>query len=256
MRWFDPAGLVRLAEEHQVQDGALVPSMLAMLLTQPLEEHDLSALTSVSSGGSPLAAEVRLEFERRVPSCTVFEGYGCTESATLISANAPSRNRSGSVGLPVPGCEVTIQDAAGQILPAGEHGEICVRSPGVMSGYWHTVGASADVLAGGWLHTGDIGHQDEDRQAAPVRGEVPARCPDLARIAADRRAQAGPQEAQGADRAGLITPVSVMASPARRSAHRHRQTHQQHCGYAIRDSNPLIYVGFESRVRDHENFNC
>jgi len=164
MRWFDPADWVRLAQEHQVQDSALVPSMLAMLLTQPLEKHDLSALTSVSSGASALPAQVRAEFERRVPGCTVYEGYGCTESATLVSANAPGRNRPGSVGLPVPGCEVTIQDDTGRILPAGADGEICVRSPGVMSGYWHTVGspADADVLAHGWLHTGDIGHKDED----------------------------------------------------------------------------------------------
>jgi long-chain acyl-CoA synthetase len=162
MRWFDPAGWVALAEQHRVQDSALVPSMIAMLLTQPLEEHDLSALTAVFSGGSPLPAGVRREFERRVPSCTLYEGYGCTESATLISANAPGRNRPGSVGLPVPGCEVTIQDDAGQTRPAGADGEICVRSPGVMPGYWHTVGASAEVLAGGWLHTGDIGHEDED----------------------------------------------------------------------------------------------
>jgi long-chain acyl-CoA synthetase len=162
MRWFDPAGWVALAEQHRVQDSALVPSMIAMLLTQPLEEHDLSALTAVFSGGSPLPAEVRREFERRVPSCTIYEGYGCTEAATLISANAPGRNRPGSVGLPVPGCEVTIQDDAGQALPPGTDGEICVRSPGVMPGYWHTVDASAEVLAGGWLHTGDIGHLDED----------------------------------------------------------------------------------------------
>jgi long-chain acyl-CoA synthetase len=162
MRWFDPATWVRLAAEHRVQDSALVPTMISMLLTQPLEEHDLSELASVTSGASPLPAAVRLEFERRVPGCTVYEGYGCTESATLISANATNRNRPGSVGLPVPGCTVTIQDDAGQILPAGSDGEICVRSPGVMSGYWHTVDASTDVLAGGWLHTGDIGHQDDD----------------------------------------------------------------------------------------------
>jgi long-chain acyl-CoA synthetase len=161
MRWFDPQGWVRLAAEHRVQDSAVVPAMLAMLLTQPLEEHDLSALTSVTSGASPLPAEVRLEFERRVPGCTVYEGYGCTESGTLISANAPGRNRPGSAGQPVPGCEVSIQDDAAQTLPAGADGEICVRSPGVMSGYWHTVDAPDGVLAGGWLRTGDIGHLDE-----------------------------------------------------------------------------------------------
>ena len=118
MRWFDPAGWVKLAEE------------------------------------------VRREFETRVPTATVYEGYGCTEAATFISANPWGARRLGSVGRPVPGVELTIQDDAGQPLAAGQDGEICVRSPGVMTGYWHSEDTSA--LAGGWLHTGDIGHVDED----------------------------------------------------------------------------------------------
>jgi long-chain acyl-CoA synthetase len=160
MRWFDPAGWVKLAEEHRVQGSALVPSMIQMLLGQPLEEADLSGLTAISSGAAPLADEVRREFEARVPSATIYEGYGCTEAATFISANPPNARRVGSVGLPVPGVEVSIRDDAGGVLPPGQDGEICVRSPGVMTGYWRTQDAGA--LAGGWLHTGDIGHLDAD----------------------------------------------------------------------------------------------
>jgi long-chain acyl-CoA synthetase len=160
MRWFDPAGWLKLAVEHRVQGTAMVPSMIQMLLSQPLEEADLSQLTAVSSGAAPLADEVRREFEARVPSATIYEGYGCTEAATFISANPLGARRLGSVGLPVPGVELTIQDDAGRVLPSGEDGEICVRSPGVMTGYWHSDDTSA--LAGGWLHTGDIGHVDHD----------------------------------------------------------------------------------------------
>jgi long-chain acyl-CoA synthetase len=162
MRWFDPAGWVRLAAEHKVQASALVPSMIQMLLTQQLEDAGLSALTAVSSGASPLPAEVRVQFEARVPSVTVYEGYGCTESATIISATPIGQRRLGSVGLPVPGCEVTIRDDKDQDVPPGTDGEICVRSPGVMAGYWHTPGSTTTVLSGGWLHTGDIGHADPD----------------------------------------------------------------------------------------------
>lgn len=161
MRWFDPAGWVKLAVEHRVEGSALVPSMIAMLLGQPLESADLSALSAVSSGASPLPPDVLREFEARVPSATVYEGYGCTESATLISASSVGRRKVGAVGMPVPGVEVTIRDDAGEVLPAGAEGEICVRSPGVMSGYWSAPDAG-EVLAGGWLHTGDIGRVDAD----------------------------------------------------------------------------------------------
>jgi long-chain acyl-CoA synthetase len=162
MRWFDPAGWVQLAEQHRAQGSALVPSMIQMLLGQPLEQADLSELTAISSGASPLPDEARREFEKRVPSATIYEGYGCTESATLISASPAGARRVGSVGLPVAGCEVSIQDDFGLVLPAGQDGEICVQSPGVMTRYWRTPDAAANVLAGGWLHTGDIGHLDED----------------------------------------------------------------------------------------------
>ena len=162
MRWFDPAGWLKLAEEHRVQSSALVPSMIQMLLSQPLEQADLSELTVVSSGASPLAEEVLREFEKRVPSATIYEGYGCTESAVIISNNPYGARRVGSVGRPVPGCEVSILDDSGAMLPVGQDGEICARSPGMMSGYWHAPDSASTVLAGGWLHTGDIGHLDAD----------------------------------------------------------------------------------------------
>jgi long-chain acyl-CoA synthetase len=162
MRWFDPAGWLKLAQQHRAQRTTLVPSMIQMLLAQPLEEADLSALAAVSSGAAPLADDTRREFERRVPSATVYEGYGCTESASIIAANPLGARRLGSVGLPVPGCTVQIRDDAGQLLDPGQDGEICVQSPGVLSGYWHAPDATAAALQGGWLHTGDIGHLDAD----------------------------------------------------------------------------------------------
>jgi long-chain acyl-CoA synthetase len=162
MRWFDPASWLDLAQQHRVQITTLVPSMIQMLLALPLEQAGLADLAAVTSGAAPLAEETREEFERRVPSATVYEGYGCTESASIISASPIGARRAGSVGLPVPGCEVTIRDDTGQVLPPGEDGEICVRSPGVLSGYWKAPEATAAALSGGWLHTGDIGHLDAD----------------------------------------------------------------------------------------------
>ena len=162
MRWFDPAGFVSLVEEHRVQSAALVPSMLQMLLTQPLEQHDLSSLERVSSGGAPLAVEVAQELERRVPGLEVREGYGCTETTALIAAQPPEERRLGSVGKPVGGIEIRITGPDGEELKTGEDGEICVRGPLVMSGYWNSPEATAQAIRDGWFHTGDVGHLDED----------------------------------------------------------------------------------------------
>jgi long-chain acyl-CoA synthetase len=162
LRWFDPDAFLSLIPEHQIQLSAVVPSMLQILLSKPLEEHDLSTLRMMSCGGAPLAPEVEVEFRRRVPSVSIRQGYGLTESAALIATNPAGRERTGSVGLPVPGCTVEIVDDDGRPLPAGQPGEICCISPGVMSGYWRSPDATAQALRDGRLHTGDIGYLDDD----------------------------------------------------------------------------------------------
>src|SRR5712691_4089598 len=161
-RWFDPAQWVTLAQQYRVQRTSVVPAMIQMLLAQPLEDADLSALVYVYSGAAPLAAETREQWERRVPGSQVLEGYGCTESGAVISTSPPGACRPGSVGLPIPGYQVAIRDDAEHDLPAGADGEICVRSEGVMTGYWNSPAETSQVLRGGWLHTGDIGHFDTD----------------------------------------------------------------------------------------------
>jgi long-chain acyl-CoA synthetase len=160
LRWFDPTLFLEMIAEHRLQQAAVVPTMLQILLSQPLEDHDLSSLEYVSCGGAPLAADVAEQFVKRVPSARIRQGYGLTETAALISSNPVGREKPGSVGLPVPGTEVRILDDAGNELPAGEVGEICARSPGVMQGYWRSPEASAEALGGGWLHTGDLGYVD------------------------------------------------------------------------------------------------
>ena len=162
LRWFDPTAFLNAIEQHRLQQTAVVPSMLQALLAQPLEEHDLSTLQQVTSGASPLSAETEREFTRRVPSASIRQGYGLTESAALVSSNPVGHVRAGSVGRPVPGCQVEIRDTDDRPLPAGEPGEICVRSPGLMLGYWNAPETTAHAVRDGWLHTGDIGRLDED----------------------------------------------------------------------------------------------
>jgi long-chain acyl-CoA synthetase len=162
LRWFDPQAFLSLIGEHQLQTAAVVPSILQILLTLPLEEHDLSTLQWVSSGGAPLPPEVEAEFCRRVPSVSIRQGYGLTETAALISTNPVGDERPGSVGRPVAGCIVEIVDDAGNVLPPGFPGEIVASSPGVMQGYWGSPETTKDALRDGRLYTGDVGYADED----------------------------------------------------------------------------------------------
>jgi long-chain acyl-CoA synthetase len=151
MRWFEAESWLALAQEHRSQIAPVVPSMLSILLREPLEDYDLSELRYVASGAAPLAPEAISEFTRRVPGCEIREGYGLTETSALVSTNRPGRIRHGTVGEPVPGTEIRI-----------DKGEICVRSDLVMPGYWHAPELTAETIRDGWLYTGDMGRIDED----------------------------------------------------------------------------------------------
>lgn len=156
-RWFEPGEWLRLAAEHKAQVSAVVPSMLAILLGHPLEQYDLSSLRYVFSGAAPLPPAVAAEFQRRVPSVTVLEGYGCTETGGIISGTPPLHPKPGTVGKAVPNVQIRIVRADGSDAPAGDDGEIVVRGPNVMSGYW-----GSPALPGGWFPTGDVGRLDAD----------------------------------------------------------------------------------------------
>jgi len=162
MRWFDPAGWLELAQQFRTEISALVPSMFQMLLTQPIEDYDLSALRRVASGGASLPREVAEEFQKRLPGVEITEGYGCTESGAIISTSPPGQVRPGSVGKPPSPITVRIEKADGTDAGVDEDGEICVRGPNLMTGYWNSPEETQHALRGGWLHTGDIGHFDAD----------------------------------------------------------------------------------------------
>jgi long-chain acyl-CoA synthetase len=167
MRWFDPNGMIDLIEKHGVRRMAVVPTMLQMLLATPLEERDLSSLEFITSGAAGLPHEVQSEWERRVPNASVLQGYGLTETSPTCAVQPPSSvadgtRRIGSVGPVVEGVQVRITGENGEALPAEEVGEIAVKGPNVMLGYWKNEEATAEAVVDGWFHSGDMGRMDEE----------------------------------------------------------------------------------------------
>ena len=162
MRWFDAESWLRLAQEHRIQIAAVVPSMIYLLLAQPLEDYELSDLRFVVSGAAPLSAEAHGELTRRLPALEIREGYGLTESCGLATSSPPGRARAGTVGLAAPGAQIRIVDDGGGDVPVGEPGEVAIRSATVMAGYWNAPELTAETIRDGWLRTGDIGRLDAD----------------------------------------------------------------------------------------------
>ena len=162
IRKFSSRPALELIEEHRINAVQVVPAMIQLLLSEPIEQFDTSSLHSVQCGGAPLAANTITEFKSRVPTATIIEGYGLTETATVLTANPPGAEKIRSVGPPAPGVEVRIIGADGQPLEQGQAGEICCRSATVMLGYWNAPELTAEAVRDGWLHTGDIGYLDAD----------------------------------------------------------------------------------------------
>ncbi|PWC54322.1 long-chain fatty acid--CoA ligase [Azospirillum sp. TSO22-1] len=129
-----------------------------------LGKFDVSSIRFCFSGGAPLPVEVKEAFERNT-GCILVEGYGLSESSPVATGN-PLRgvNKPGSIGLPIPGTviEIVSLEEPRRVLPPGEKGEVCIRGPQVMKGYWNKPAETAETLRDGRLHTGDVGTMDED----------------------------------------------------------------------------------------------
>ncbi|MCF6508568.1 long-chain fatty acid--CoA ligase [Blastococcus sp. MG754426] len=162
---FEPAKALEVMQRDRVTIFEGVPTMYVALLQHPgREAYDLSALRVGVSGGAPLPAEVIDEFEREF-GVVILEGYGLSETASTTTFNVSAEERRVySVGKPIYGVEVEVRDAQDRPLPPGrEHvGEIVVRGVNVMKGYHGHPEATAQAMAGGWFHTGDLGYVDED----------------------------------------------------------------------------------------------
>jgi long-chain acyl-CoA synthetase len=137
--------------------------MLAALLHAPgADEAEINTLRFVICGAAPLSPALFRRFEEKF-GLRILEGYGLTEGTCCSTLNPFIGPRKiGSIGLPTRGQQVVILDEHGSVAPDGTPGEVCVRGPNVMQGYYRRPDANAETLREGWLHTGDVGYRDED----------------------------------------------------------------------------------------------
>lgn len=163
MRWFDPEEVFRLIEKYRVTQFIGVPTMYQLLINHPAgDTYDTSSLERCTISAAPVTAELYRAFTTKF-DCEMYEGYGLTEaSPTVALCRRGMPIKQGSTGLPIPGVEVKIFDANDRELPPGEQGEIVVKGPNVMLGYYKNPEETAAALRGGWLHTGDAGYLDEE----------------------------------------------------------------------------------------------
>lgn len=163
---FELVDYLELTQKHAPKRAFLVPPVILALAKQPVvDEYDLSSLEYISSGAAPLPASVANACAERL-GCVVKQGYGMTETSPVthfMPINTDKLNVE-SVGFAVPNTEFRIVDVGTtEDVPEGEEGELWIRGPQVMKGYWKNPEATADTIdEDGWLHTGDVAEMDEE----------------------------------------------------------------------------------------------
>jgi long-chain acyl-CoA synthetase len=161
---FDPGRVLETIEREGATAFEGVPTMFVALLHHPgRERFDVSTLRLCVSGGAALAVEVLRGFEAAF-GCVVLEGYGLSETSPVASFNQPDGERKpGSIGTPIEGVEMKVVGNDRNEVGRGEVGEIAIRGPNVMKGYWKRPDATAETIdQHGWFYTGDMARVDED----------------------------------------------------------------------------------------------
>jgi fatty-acyl-CoA synthase len=162
-RTFEPARALRLMIDERITAMIGVPVMWQGIADLPdFGAADLGRLTTAITGGAPVPEVLLRTFQRK--GVLIRQAYGLTEATALVTMLPPAMatEKPKAAGLPVAHTDVRLVDEEGRDCPAGETGEILVRGPQVMSGYWGDEVATATAMAGGWLHTGDLGRLDDD----------------------------------------------------------------------------------------------
>jgi long-chain acyl-CoA synthetase len=161
---FDPKGAFELMSKHKVNLFAGVPTMYFALLHYPeAAQYDLSALKMCVSGGSAMPVEVMRAFDEKY-RVNILEGYGLSETSPVASFNVLDRpKKAGSIGLPIQGVEFRLLDGDGKVIDqSGVPGEICIKGPNIMKGYYKRPEATAESIQEGWFRSGDIAQRDDE----------------------------------------------------------------------------------------------
>jgi long-chain acyl-CoA synthetase len=162
---FDPNLLIEAIKQYKPTFFPSAPTLYISMLNHPeIKTCGLENVRRFNSGSAPLPIEVIERFEK-LSGAMLYEGYGLTEaSPTTHSTPTLAKRKIGSVGLPFPSTECKIVDleTGERVVPVGEAGELCVRGPQVMKGYWNRPEETAIALRDGWLYTGDVARMDED----------------------------------------------------------------------------------------------
>jgi long-chain acyl-CoA synthetase len=155
-----PRAVLKEIFERQATVLPAIPQFYRSMVSAPVEPP--LPLRICISGAAPLPAQILKEFEAKF-HIPLIEGYGLSEASPVVTKNPLDRTRKpGSIGLPIPNVEVSIQDESGRPLAANQIGEVCVRGGNVMVGYWNQPAATAEAIRNGWLLTGDVGYRDDE----------------------------------------------------------------------------------------------
>ncbi|NMG08480.1 long-chain fatty acid--CoA ligase [Brasilonema sp. UFV-L1] len=160
-RRFEPEQVLKTIATHGVTMFFGVPTVFIKLLNTNTSDYDLSSVRYYFSAAAPMPVEVIQRWQSK-HGMIIYEGYGLTETSPFSSYNHDLKYKLGSIGSPIENVEMKIVNLDGESVQPGEIGEIVVRGPNVMLGYWNRPNETAQVIKNGWFHTGDIGRMDED----------------------------------------------------------------------------------------------
>lgn len=163
-KW-DPERAMELIEREHVTSFGGVPSMVWQVLESPdFHKRDLSSIKSIGYGGAPAAPELVTRIKEAFPDVAPGNGYGLTETSSVTTLNSATdyQRKPDSVGVPVAVCDLKLMDADGKEVTSADVGELWIKGPNVVTGYWNKPEATAETFTDGWLHSGDLARIDRE----------------------------------------------------------------------------------------------